>query len=198
MGSVAGTLILAAFAVSVYAAPNTLNWGTEVNPGMCDKVGKPVVNVNQKVINDADSGLGGYWAFDNYTRHIQLWSSSAEGEYCAEVSYTGQFDAQAGKTSPGEGGLFDGDEDGTMQGGYRATITGDLLAEPTWKTRGNVGSFDYDCNLTGVCGPERVDWVAQYFNGVYDFEFDWWGWIYHAGNHGTWVNSVDGNAGDIL
>ena len=25
----------------------------------------------------------------------------------------------------------------------------------------------------------------------------WWGWIYHGGNNGAWVNSSAGNQGDI-
>ena len=25
----------------------------------------------------------------------------------------------------------------------------------------------------------------------------WWGWVYHAGSNGSWVNAVSGNSGDI-
>jgi hypothetical protein len=113
------------------------------------------------------------------------------------VQYEGKFDAQAGQTSPGTGGTLDGDEDGTFQGGYRATIAGTLLSSPTWKTTGMVGTFDYECDISGVCS-NYVSWVAKYFNGGAVFTYEWWGWIYHGGKHGTWVNSSDGNAGDIL
>ena len=41
------------------------------------------------------------------------------------------------------------------------------------------------------------NWVGQYFESGYNFTYEWWGWIYHAGKHGTWVNSIDGNSGDI-
>ena len=197
-GAAAGALMLASLASTAFAAPNTLNWGTEVNPGECDKVGSPVVNVTQKVVNDVDSGEGGnYWAFDNFNRHIQVWESSTQGEYCTEVKYTGQFDAQAGQTSPGAGGTLDGDEDGTVEGGYRATIAGTLKSSPSWKTRGSIGSFDYDCDLSANC-PGYVNWADQYFDSGYGFSYDWWGWIYHAGNNGSWVNSSDGNSGDII
>lgn len=179
-------------------AAQTLNWGKELNPSKCDhKKGPPVILVTQKVINDVDSGVGGNnWAFDHYTRIIQVWAQ-VNGDYCAIVTYTGRFDAQAGQASPGNTGILDGDEDGVMLGGYRATVTSSLLASPLWKTHGNVGTFDYQCGLDGNC-LGYVSWVGQYFDGGYTFDYDWWGWIYHAGKHGTWVNSSDGNSGDIL
>ena len=197
VGAIASTAILAS-TMPAFAAADTLNWGTEVNPGECDKVGSPIVSVTQKIINTVDSGEGGnYWAFDDLNRHIQLWATNTADEYCAVVNYSGKFDAQAGETSPGAGGTLDGDEDGTFQGGYRATITGTPLVSPVWKTKGSVGTTDYQCDISGVC-PGAVDWVEQYFGPAYGFAFDWWGWIYHAGKHGTWVNSSDGNSGDIL
>ena len=199
VGGAASAFMLGTFATAVFASPNTLNWGTETNAGECEKIGKPIVNVTQKVINDVDSGFNGYWAFDNYNRHIQVWESTTPGEYCAIVRYTGQFDAQAGQSSPdlGSTNILDGDEDGAFEGGYRATITGTLDATPAWNTRGSVGSFDYDCDLSANC-PGYVSWVVQYFNPGYVFAYDWWGWIYHAGNNGSWVNSSEGNSGGIL
>lgn len=197
VGVAASAVMLGAMAVPAFAAPNTLNWGTEVNAGECEQVGKAVVNVVQSVVNDVDSGLGGYWAFDNYTRYIQVWGSTTPGEYCAEVQYAGRFDAQAGQTSPGTGGTLDGDEDGAFEGGFRATITGTLLSTPSWATKGSVGKFNYACNLSGTC-PGYVNWTAQYFDPGYGVNYDWWGWIYNAGNNGSWVNSSTGNSGDIL
>jgi hypothetical protein len=41
-------------------------------------------------------------------------------------------------------------------------------------------------------------WRSDYFTGVSGFAFDeWWGWVYHAGNNGSWVNAIDGNEGNI-
>ena len=194
--AVVSAAILGSMVATVFAAPITLNWGNEVNPGKCDKVGKPVINVVQKIVNDVDSGLGGYWAFDHTTRHIQVWATNTTDEYCAVVQYEGKFDAQEGQASPGNTGTLDGDEDGAFQGGYRATINGTLKTSPNWATRGSVGTTDYDCDLTANC-PGYVNWVEQYFDGGYSFAYEWWGWIYHAGKHGTWVNSSDGNTGDI-
>ena len=192
------SLSLSLLVVPAFAAPETLNWGTQINTGECQPVGKPVVNVVQSVVNDVDSGEGGnYWAFDNFTRRIQVWTSAVSGQYCAEVQYVGQFDAQAGQTSPGTGGTLDGDEDGAFEGGYRATITGSLDTTPGWSTRGLVGLFDYECDINTSDCPGYVNWSEQYFDSISDFDYDWWGWIYHAGDNGTWVNSIDGNSGDI-
>lgn len=43
--------------------------------------------MNEKVINDVDSGLAGnYWAVDTCTRHIQVWAQT-DGYYCAVVDF---------------------------------------------------------------------------------------------------------------
>jgi hypothetical protein len=155
-----------------------------------------VVNVTQVVKNDADSGqAGNYWAFDTYQRSIKMFDNH-NGTYCAEVRYTGAANAVAGQRSPGNTGFLNGHEDAVMRGGYQATITGSLLATPTWKKSGNVGTFNYACDLSGNC-PGKVDWVAQYFGPSYGFNFDWWGWTYQA-SHGTWVNAITGNTGDVI
>lgn len=179
------------------AAAAQLEWSKETNRSACDVIGAPLVNVTQHVSGDVDSGFHGYWASDTYTRRIQLWESSP-GEYCAVVRYSGTFDAEAGVESPGQvaASLLDGDEDGSFQGGYRATVTGDLLVDPTWAEHGTVGHFDYGCDFSGDC-PGAVDWVAQYFGTDYDFQFEFWGWIYRAGRHGTWVNASTGSSGNI-
>ena len=177
--------------------PLTLNWGQHLNARACDASGPPVINVMVKVRNDADSGeAGNFWAFDDYNKQIQVFPQ-ADGTYCAIVRSTGgKFDAQAGQTSPGGGNTLSGNDDGTFEGGYMATIDGTLLANPAWRTHGNVGTVDYACDLAGNC-PGVVSWLGQYFARGYSFEYQWWGWIYHAGRNGTWVNSIDGNAGDI-
>ena len=180
---------------SFVQADTHFNWTKEVNPRKCDKAGPPVVSVVQHVVNDADSGLGGYWAFDKYMRLIQVWPQK-DGSYCGLVSYWGTFDAQAGQKSPGDTAVLDGDEDGFMQGGYRAIITGTRKTPPSWQAYGSVGTFDYQCDLQGVC-PGRVSWADQYFEPGYSFSQPWWGWIYRSPRHGSWINSVDGNSGDI-
>ncbi len=91
---------------------------------------------------------------------------------------------------------------GTFEGGYIVTnFTGTLLSSPTQNTRGNIGTFDYECNpTTGSC-PGYVNWTTFYFSSTTGFSLgklgDWWGWVYHAGSNGSWVNSIVGNLGDI-
>lgn len=182
---------------SISATPDGFNWGSEVNAGECDHSGGPVINIIRRVVNSVDSGEGGnFWAFDDYNQHIQIWAQ-ADGSYCVLARYQGQFDGQAGQTSPGATGILSGAEDGSFEGGYRAVITGTLQADPAWRTRGRVGTSDYQCDISGNC-PGFVNWIDQYFEPGSTFTFEWWGWVYHGGSNGQWINSIDGNSGDIL
>lgn len=179
------------------SAGSPLDWSKETNRSACDGRGAPVVNVNQRVTGDVDSGFNGGWAVDTYTRTIQLWEV-ADGTYCAVVRYSGTFDVMEGANSPGEDSesVLDGNEDGNFVGGYRAIIEGSLLSDSAWTDRGTVGHFDYECAGPRDC-PGAVNWVDQYFETDYDFTYEFWGWIYRAGRHGTWVNASTGSSGDI-
>lgn len=179
------------------AAPSVhLNWGSKVNPGQCGGVpGKLVVNVTQHVINDIDSGVAGFWATDDYNRHIQVWQVGPS-TFCADVRYVGSFVTDDGPSPQNTDTIAAGIE-GTFEGGYRATITGTLNATPALRTKGNIGTSDYGCDIdTGDC-TNRFSWPDAYFTTGYSFTYDWWGWVYHGGRHGTWVNSQDGDQGDI-
>ncbi|HET9174475.1 MAG TPA: hypothetical protein VFN56_04315 [Candidatus Saccharimonadales bacterium] len=175
----------------------TLNWGAHLNAAQCvGKVGGPVVNVTEKITNDADSGIAGnYWAFDNVNRQIQVWhvGSAKSTNYCAVVRYEGSFQTIAGQTSPGATTTLSGNVSGTIAGGYIATFSS---TSPV-STKGHVGTIDYACDATGYC-RHYVDWVSQYFGSTYtNFNQPWWGWIYTGNNGSVWVNSIEGNAGDI-
>jgi hypothetical protein len=65
-------IVLIGISGTVTAAPNTPLWTSDVNPTQCDKVGSPIINVHHNVVNDSDSGLGGYWAFDSYFGNVTL------------------------------------------------------------------------------------------------------------------------------
>lgn len=174
-------------------------WGTELSASACvGKTGSPVVNITQKVVNDVDSGLAGNWAIDNYNRHVQVWrtGSKTSNTYCALVTYEGTADAVAGKTGPGGSGTIGDGVSAEMKGGYRATFTGTFNPTGQWQIKGSVGTVNYGCDISGsTC--TYVSWVDKYFTGVTGFDQPWWGWFYYAGDHGSWLNSIDGNFGNI-
>ncbi len=198
-------MFLACFiATTSYAAPKpTLNWGSMIN-GVCSMDGDLVVNVVMKISNDADSGeAGNYWALDTFNKSVQIWTTDTAGQYCVRVMYLGKFQAVAGQTSPGDptGTLkLIGTEKGSVEGGYTAIVTGTLNPSPSWPTNGMVGTFDLQCNLSGNCsGAAAADWTQIYFSGgPTTFGYTWWGWIYHGGKFGTWVNATTGNSGNII
>ena len=185
-----------------------LNFGTQLNAAECNTTGaRLVINVIQRIIGDADSGeAGNNWAYDDFQRRIQVWQLS-DDTFCAVVQYMGSFVTVMGQ-SPG---FFDPDTNdtvaagvtGTFEGGYRSTVfTGTLKDPPDYRTSGNIGTFNYMCViLPGVVGgaacPGYRDWTTFYFSSTLGFDLAWWGWVYHAGDNGSWVNSIDGNSGDI-
>lgn len=176
-----------------------LNWGSEVNAGQSPG-GKLVINVTHKVTNDLDSGeLGQWWAYDNYNRHIQVWQIGTN-TFCAVVRYVGHFITVAGPSPGGTDLEMAAGIKGTMTGGYRGTVTGTLKFNRDYRTKGNIGSFDYqgDPDLIPPLGRTNAwNWIDEYFEGGWAFTYDWWGWVYRAGKNGTWVNAISGNEGDI-
>jgi hypothetical protein len=79
-------------------------------------------------------------------------------------------------------------------------FTATLKSTPLARTRGSIGTFDYLCDANGIC-PGSSFWAEKYFNNIIGFDLAWWGWIYHAGNNGSWQNACSptcgGNSGDI-
>jgi hypothetical protein len=123
---------------------------------------------------------------------------TAPDTFCATVSYQGSFTTMAG-ASPGAGytgSTVAAGVVGTFQGGYVSTsFTGTLKS--TVRTRESIGTFDYLCDSSGSC-PGFVLWPTLFFDGLSGFDIGaWWGWVYHAGNNGSWVNAITGNSGDI-
>jgi hypothetical protein len=187
------------------------NPDNQLSKSACGKnLKSPIIDVTQKVQNDADSGVAGdYWAFDYYTKHIQVWqiapiSTESAAMYCAVVAYDGNSYAIPGQVGPGNvpsGALINTSTDqpvrADMSGGRRATITGILLNSPLWSIHGNVGTTNYKCDILANCSG-FVSWTDQYFSTGYTYNDDWWGWKYDAGSHGTWINAISGNSGNIL
>jgi hypothetical protein len=194
----AGLMAAAAVASSAKANPTEahLNWGQSLSASdTACPAGSPLINVNQKIFNDIDSAVGGtYWAYDDIVRHITVVSLGGNS-YCASVQYQGSFTTVSGPSPNGTGIVADGII-GTFQGGYTAHFTGAF--NPVTKTKGSIGAVDYACVAsTGQC-PASFDWTTLFFTGgAGGFDQVWWGWVYHAGNNGTWINALSGNSGDI-
>ncbi len=171
-----------------------------------------IVNVTEKVKNDADSGTSGdTWALDTYKRTIKIWNMGLNN-YCAVVTYDGKFQALAGHISPQQTGTLTGEEEGSMKGGYQTVVFSGTLSvsDPKhWPLKGEVKNtnggdvIDYQCATTPnpLC-PGYIDYFSRYFSNVVgsNINLQEWGWIYRAENHhdGVWVNALDGNSGDIL
>jgi hypothetical protein len=182
---------IVAFVIAVLSVSSVAAFGGPATSAASCGGGKLVINVTHKVVNDADSGVGGNsWATDSYNRQIQVWQA-ADGTFCATVDYQGQFVTNAGLSPSGAGTVTAGIR-GNFNGGYMSThFTGTLNPSPAYATRGNLGTFDYQL------GANVFSWTDEYFTTTTGFDLAWWGWQYKAAQHGTWINSSDGNSGDI-
>jgi hypothetical protein len=215
-----GTLmsLTAGVALAGPSAPH-LNWGSQITPARCpaDDYGYRdlVINVTHHVEKDADSDGSvapgstpvRYWARDDYNRHIQVWKIGVvpgQGDlFCALVHYQGSWSSIAGPSPQGSDTLPAG-IDGTFHGGYRAAIIGELHPNPTFRTRGNIGKFDYGWDGHPTHHPPTpFDWIKMYFSGDPLVTYEFIGWIYRGGRNGTWVHACEvgpgcaGNQGDI-
>jgi hypothetical protein len=183
----------------------TLNWGKEVTKSACNGQGNPLINVNRKVRNGIEDPP---WAHLNFNQKIQVWETNSGG-FCAALKYRGNFDTEAfaGEPSPGarfvdgvEGGTLTGEEEGRFEGGFRLTFNGEFKPNGA-QTRGSLGTVNQNCGqTTNSCAfRSSIDWIGNYFDGYGEsIAFPWFGTIYHGGDCGTLVNSIDGNCGDIL
>jgi hypothetical protein len=198
-------LFLGTSTASLAQTPS-LNWGSEVNPSRCptDQGYRYLeINVTRKVEHDVAPGAGHFdasqttptppdgWANREFNQHIQVWKIGiveppGEGErYCALVRYQGSFVSTGTSDPNGSAAVLENGVDGTFEGGYRLVFTAE--ENFTAPTRGHV--------QTVLTSGGATDWLPLYFiNVTLDSpEPEWWGWVYHGGRNGTWVNSVGGN-----
>ena len=196
--AVATVMGLMCFLASQAMAGPRLNYGQNLAAAKCSpsSANKMVLNVVFQVTNDVDSGVvGNYWAVDSYMKHVQVWDMGND-TYCVSVKYDGSFVTVQGPSPNGTTTVGAGVA-GTMEGGYTGLITGGAFSPGTQRTKGNIGTKDYACSTTDGACSSQFDWVATYFPGA-TLTMDYWGWIYHAGDNGTWVNASTGNDGDII
>lgn len=174
-----------------------------------------VINAVMTVRNDEDTGLIGYWALDNYTKHIQVWANPSGSQFYVAAFYHGTWQTFAGAQSPDSGVTEVADGTGSISGGYVGTMTGAMLNSPTEPTMGTVGIYNFGGTesdiLLGSYGngqtgaTNATDWLSFYFtpSTIATFSFGdggaEWGWQY-TGNSvsGPWCNTGAGTSGDIV
>lgn len=200
-GLATGAILLIASAIPAFAAPAvhaSPALGSQLNPGVtCDTSGTPVVNVDYKISNDADTAIGGtVWAMDAFNRNLQIWQQT-DGSYCALIREAGQFVTLAG-VSPINNVPLNAGITGTVDGGFTGTITG--VFTPSVPTHGTLPASDYQCTSDpNPSCPGAFDWVSAYFPHPTSVNlYTFWGWAYHAGKNGSMVQEApDIYLGDI-
>jgi hypothetical protein len=156
-----------------------------VTPG---STAKEVVDVTFVLTNYGDSGYAGMWALDTVNRHLRIWLHH-DGTYCAQIQDDGSRFTTVAGPAPVGGSYVVGGITGTFDGGYVTTqIVGKFT--PRYPTHGNLGTFDAKCDTDFNCPGARPSWLA-YFTKPVANEFAFWGWLYNAGSHGTWLDQMN-------
>ncbi|MHB8643256.1 MAG: hypothetical protein ACYDA3_10270 [Gaiellaceae bacterium] len=184
LATLAGVLAFAATTATAQARP--------YHEAACAK-GKALVDVHYTLLNDADSGFAGNaWAMDTIKRHLRIWQND-DGTYCAVAEDKGTFTTLAGPSPSGfstvEAGIT-----GKLKGGYVTTDFSGTFA-PSYATHGDLGTFDLACDTSFNC-PGVHPSPLSYFSTTSGFDLAQWGWLYRAGDHGTWLNALGVAAAD--
>jgi hypothetical protein len=189
-----------------------LDWGYQLHDSdtACPNM-KPVLNVKRKITNSLDSGTGqndfgsAWWAYIDYNEQIKV-VQTGEDSFCATVQSVGKFESVGGDgpgcANDGNCGKLDGRLEagvsGTFQGGETISIVGTFT--PGGKnTKGKIGTINQDCDPStsaGCSSKGLTAFIDEYFTNA-SVSLDWWGWRYNGGKNGRWVNSSDGNSGNI-
>jgi len=160
---------------------------------------RPVVKQNtaptcttyvRHITGDSDSGIGTYWATDTYSSTYKV-CQTTPGTYAVTRTDDGTFTTFGGASPSGSGTVAAG-ETGTFHGTWTGiVVTGSVTATST-----DLGSVDFQCNTSGVCANQSSS-LAQIFGPGYNADFpETWVWTYNLCDQ-SWVNSADGNSGNI-
>jgi hypothetical protein len=169
-----------------------------------DAHAKQIVNVHFKLINDYDSGFNNganAWANDTMNRELSVFKLS-DGSYCAQVKDNGKFVTFAGQSPGATNTPISAGIKGDIDGGYVTTFFAGVF-DPQLPTKGDLGTYDLECTDAYTCpgAPDRPSvFNTSYFSSTSGADLAQWGWVYHAGKHGTWLNQDDvtaQNSGDI-
>ncbi len=102
-----------------------------------------VLNITINETNGEIPGKYGYWALQNYTRHVRAWKSS-NLTYIIAVNMTGTWTTFKGALSPYKGLTEPANGTGTFYVNYISTVIGNLNSSRD--LNGYIGSF----NLNGT------------------------------------------------
>jgi hypothetical protein len=179
------------------AAPGLKLDKKDIGSKQCNSDGaKQVVDVHFKILNDADSGFNSAlaWANDTIDRQLRIWEAT-DGSFCAQIADHSKFVTYAGQSPGATNSPLAAGIKGAAEGGY---ITSNIVGTfaPTLPTHGDLGTFDDMCDQAFVCTGSNPSWADYFAPGATADTFSQWGWIYHAGKHGTWLNQDDVDAAD--
>jgi LPXTG-motif cell wall-anchored protein len=151
--------------------------------------------VTTAIADRPDSGTGGDWAKDTFTRTVKLCADATvntkaqvkQGEtwkYQVVASDDGTF-TTTGPHSPGHSMPLMVGLTGAFTGGFSATITG-------------PAAFDgLNPHPASTNAKSSGEWIGYIWPGSAGGDkLTAWGWTYKLCNE-TWINSADGNKGDI-
>jgi len=96
-----------------------------------------VMNVTYKVTNDEAVGNVGFWALQDYTRHVRVWRLP-DGSFSWASQFEGRWTTFDGALSPGAGAAQAADGSGRFVGVLNGTFTSD----PYIPARGYLGTHD--------------------------------------------------------
>jgi len=96
-----------------------------------------VMNVIYRVVNDEPTGNVGFWALQDYARHVQVWRLP-DGSFDWESRFEGTWTTFAGALSPGAGVPQAANGWGTFEGVLNGTFT----SSPYLPVCGYLGTHD--------------------------------------------------------
>jgi hypothetical protein len=146
-------------------------------PPSCDG---PVGEFTTEVLDRPDSGLGGTWAKDTFTRTTVVYRN-ADCTYGITLRDEGTFTTLANAPSPGGTATLGASFTGTFTGGAQITVISDVPpVDPPATSDGTVSSSQWAMLLF----PDNPGKLNE------------WGWTYTTPCE-TWLNAHDGNQGDV-
>jgi len=168
----------------------------------------PLVSTTYTIVNHPDSGYTGgsgkYWALDNITANLQIWSLGGTNYYVNETD-TGTWCTWNGLPSPQAGILQTYNGCGAINGGYDADF---VSATPP--TAATLSPSNDDSSLAALLGsgnpssitrPSVADgdyWETALLSSAPALTSEQWSWTYTTAGAGPWIDALSRSTGDIV